>query len=164
MSDDRPPVPRYGEYADPETMRAATGAPVPPAHATPVAPVTPARAPRTTDVVITSVLLTLGLLVTLFTLVSLPALPQSMHQVAEVYGVEDYEAGPGVGAVQWVVGVSHVVLFLAAVAIAVPLLARRRLAFWVPLSAGIIAALIYWGAHMALFFSDERLLDALTRV
>ena len=157
-------MPRYGEYADPETMRAATGAPVPPVHATPVAPAAPARTPRTADVVITSVLLTLGLLVTLFTLVSLPSLPQSMHQVAEVYGVEDYKVGPGVATVQWVVGVSHVVLFLASVAIAVPLLARRRLAFWAPLSAGVVAALIYWGAHMALFLSDERLLDALTRV
>ncbi|MFW8745859.1 DUF6264 family protein, partial [Mesorhizobium japonicum] len=41
--------------------------------------------------------------------------------------------------------ISHVVLLLAAAGISIPLLVRGRLVvFWIPLTAGAIAAIVFW--------------------
>ena len=58
--------------------------------------------------------------------------------------------------------ISHVVLFLAAVGVSIPLLVKRRLAFWVPLVAGAIAAIVFWGVLISLIFSDQALVNGIT--
>ncbi|MEZ5191054.1 MAG: DUF6264 family protein [Schumannella sp.] len=46
--------------------------------------------------------------------------------------------------------VSHVILYLIAIGGSLPLLITKRVAFWVPLACGIIAAVVFWGARAAL--------------
>lgn len=50
---------------------------------------------------------------------------------------------------------SHVLLFAAAVAIAVPRLRRRRTAFYAPLIAGAIAAIVYWTVLLLYLVADH---------
>lgn len=160
MSDSRPPVPRYGEYADPATVRAAGGGLTPPV---PV-PAASARPSRTADLVVTIVLLALGLLGTLIAVTSAPVLPQVLEQQYALYGLDGYEPPPSLPFVQWTLALSHVVLFLAALVIAVPRLRRRQVAFWAPLTAGVLAALVFWGALTALLASDQRLMEAVAGI
>jgi uncharacterized membrane protein YagU involved in acid resistance len=54
------------------------------------------------------------------------------------------------------------VLYLAALGIAIPLLLKRRIAFWVPLVAGVLAAIVYWGSIIALITGDPQLMNAIT--
>lgn len=53
-----------------------------------------------------------------------------------------------------IVIISHVVLYLAALGLSIPLLVTKRVAFWAPLAAGVIAAIVLWGGYFAVIFSS----------
>jgi hypothetical protein len=55
-----------------------------------------------------------------------------------------------------------VVLFLAALGVSILLLVKRRVAFWVPLVAGAVAAIIFWVVLFSLVFGDQALMNAIT--
>jgi hypothetical protein len=57
------------------------------------------------------------------------------------------------------VTVSHVVLYLLALGITIPLLVKRRIAFWVPLSAGVLALVIYIAVVAAAILSNPAFLS-----
>ena len=50
--------------------------------------------------------------------------------------------------------VSHVVLYLVALGVSILLLITRKIAFWVPLTAGVIAAIIFWSTLVGIMMSD----------
>jgi hypothetical protein len=62
-----------------------------------------------------------------------------------------------VGAAPAVLIVSHVVLYLLALGSAIPLMIMRKVAFWAPLAAGVIAAIIFWSTVIAVVASDPGL-------
>ena len=73
----------------------------------------------------------------------------------EAYGQSGLGGWNGsVGAAPVVIGISHVLLYLAAAGVSIPLLLRNRIAFWVPLAAGVLAAIVFWGALFAIVLSD----------
>ena len=52
-----------------------------------------------------------------------------------------------------IVLVSHVLLYLVALGLSIPLLITKRIAFWVPLTAGVVAAIVFWGGYFVVIFS-----------
>jgi hypothetical protein len=155
--------PQYGEMAPPGYVSPVAPPPVAPDYSTPtyyVAPPT-ARKPRTADVAVTSVLLALGLIGMFVGLSSSIGLKAGLTDEATKYGVT-YDAPSNLAALGAVIAISHVVLYLAALGVSIPLLITRRVAFWVPLVAGVVAAIIFWAILFTLIASDQSLLDALS--
>ena len=58
---------------------------------------------------------------------------------------------------------SHVLLYLLAIGLSILLLVKRKIAFYVPLAAGVLAAIIFWVAIIALMMTDPNLLDQASR-
>jgi hypothetical protein len=169
-------APRWGEYS---AAGAAGEAPpsyqTPPTYQTPgtyqsypavapstYQPLTPQRKSRTADIAVTSVLLALGAIGTLVALFTASSLGDVLRAEYLRYGLV-YGGAPaslqGLGAV---IAISHGVLYLAALGIAIPLLLKRRIAFWVPLVAGVLAAIVYWGSIIALITGDPQLMNEIT--
>ena len=156
MSDtERPPVPQYGEYAppgyQPPPPRPGDLSPVQSSPAAPVA--AGGRRRRTWDVVLTSLLLVLGLIgaslgVVYGVMFTDPAL---LRDVLADQGYPGFDAKPG--AVPAVLVISHVVLYLIALS-SIGLLATKRIAFWLPLAAGVVAAIIFWSCLFIVVSSD----------
>jgi hypothetical protein len=153
-------TPQYGEMAPPGYV-----SPVPPPPVE-VAPPTYYSAPPVTrkshpaDVAVTSVLLAFGLIGMLIGVGTTLNLHQSLASAAAKYGAT-YTDPANLGALAAFIAISHVVLYLAAVGISLPLLITRRVAFWVPLVAGAVAAIILWGSLIALIVSDHALMNAI---
>ncbi|MBX3194950.1 MAG: hypothetical protein KF727_07625 [Microbacteriaceae bacterium] len=156
-----PPVPQpvaqpqYGEYA-PGYVPPAPGTAAPPAAPAQtygVAPQQPGRTRKTWDLVLTVVLYVLGLfgmLIGVFYgfVFSDPAM---LNQALQQQGY-----GPitgGTGAAPAVLIASHVILYLIAIGGSLPLLISKRVAFWVPLACGVIAAIVFWGTLFAVIAS-----------
>ena len=144
-------VPQYGEYAaQPPAMPAPATQPPPPAYASvqpgQQIPGLPRRR-HTWDLVLTIILLVLavfGLLLALFYAAVWSTLMQTVY---DTYNLGPYQGGTGPALV---IVVSHLVLFAIAVGVSIPLVIRNKVAFWIPLTAGVIAAFFFWGA----VFSD----------
>ena len=171
-----PPVPRYGEYAAPSSQTppasGAVPAPAPapanpygvPGYAAPVtppnmydapmsAPPTPKR--RTWDMVLTIILLVLATFGTLggvgyAAIFSDPAvLSQAMRQ----QGFTGFSGT--IGAAPVILAVSHLLLYVVALGLSIPLLIRGRIVvFWIPLVAGVIAAIIFVSVIASVVTSD----------
>ncbi|MES1170438.1 MAG: DUF6264 family protein, partial [Leifsonia sp.] len=51
--------------------------------------------------------------------------------------------------------ISHVLLFLLAIGLSIPLLARGKVVvFWIPLAIGVVAAIIFWVTVFTVILSD----------
>ena len=162
--------PRYGEYlpvGSPPPYQA------PPAYLAPqqpapadypgspyYQPVPPVRTRKVADLVVTCILLALGFFGMLFGILTAAGLGGALANAAEQRGVV-YEPTSALPIVANVIWVSHLVLFLAAVGGSIPLLVKRRVAFWVPLVAGVLAAIVYWGGIFALILGNSALMNAL---
>lgn len=157
-----PPVPRYGEYA---AIWDVPGVP-------PTSPVTPesassehaplARKRRTWDTVLTIILLVLALFGMLagvgYALIF--SNQQLLSEAVSQAGYGDFSGSAG--AAPAVLAISHIVLFLLALGLSIPLLARGRIVvFWIPLVIGVIAAVFFWGALVSVFASDPTFLSGL---
>lgn len=167
-----PPVPQYGEYAPGF---------VPPAPAPEYAAYAPAagqaphgqpygaasypqqqaggRPGKTWDIVLTSILLVLGLIGASLGVIygfvfSSPALLDQSFQQGGLGGFNGT-----VGAAPGVLIISHVLLYLLALGGAIPLMLTRRVAFWAPLTAGVIAAIIFWVTVFAVLLSDPTIMS-----
>ena len=165
------PLPQYGEYADPAAPPPIpTPAPAPayPGYAETAPqygafPDSPVKKSRTWDLILTIVLLVVGffgMLIGVFYGLALsdPAVLQ------EAMVAQGYEWNGEVGSISAVLIVSHLLLYVAAVAISIPLLLKKRVAFWVPLAAGVIAAFIFWGGLVAVVMSDPNFVENINRV
>jgi hypothetical protein len=74
--------------------------------------------------------------------------------IAETLDQAGYPGFSGdAGAAPAVLIVSHVVLYLLALS-SIALIIKRRVAFWLPLAAGVVAAIIFWSTLTAVLMSD----------
>jgi hypothetical protein len=125
-----------------------------PAYGTPVygAPVAPTGR-RTWDLVLTIILFVMavigaGLGIFYGVIFLTPGL------FAEVLGQQGYGTpsiateGPGA-----VIVISHLLLFVLGVGIGILLLVKKKVAFYAPLAAGVIAAIIFWVVASQVFLS-----------
>jgi hypothetical protein len=174
---ERPQVPQYGEYApvgyvspvpseSPVAPANPYGVPGYAAPATPsnmygvpsVAvsdPASPVRKRRTWDLVLTIILLVLGLfgMGLGIAYAAIFSNPEILSEAMSSQGFGTFEGSAGSAPV--VLVVSHVVLFLIALGVSIALLVRRRIVvFWVPLAAGVIAAVIFWTTLASVLLSD----------
>jgi len=170
----RPDVPKYGEYAPVDATNpygvpghaaapaAPPAAPTPPPYGGPAyaASYAPAYAPpvrrrRTWDVVLTSILLVLGLFGMLAGLgyAAIFATPDLLDQTMASAGYGGF-AGH-VGAAPAVLLISHIALYLLALGLSIPLLIRGKVVvFWIPLTIGVVAAIIFWATVFSVILSD----------
>ncbi len=156
MSDtERPPVPQYGEYAPPGYQPPPPkpgDLKAPPSHAGASA-VAGGRQRKTWDVILTSLLLVLGLIgATLGIAYGVMFTdPDLLRDVLADQGYPGFDPKPG--AVPAVLVISHVVLYVVALG-GIALLATKRVAFWLPLAAGVVAAIIFWSCLFIVVSSD----------
>ena len=158
-SDPTPPVPpapsfSYGsEATPPPPAPAAPPAYGQPAYGAPVygAPQGPRR--RTWDVVLTIILLVVGLfgagIGVAYGLIFLTPELLGDALVQAGYGQPAIDSrGPGT-----VIIISHAVLYLIALGVGIALLLAKKIAFWVPLAAGVVAAIVFWVVAAQVFLS-----------
>ncbi|MGB3911479.1 MAG: DUF6264 family protein [Pseudolysinimonas sp.] len=160
------PPPMYGERMPDYAAAPAYGTP---AYGTPVygAAVPPVKRRRVWDLVLTVILLVLGLFgmgigLIYAAIFADPVLVQDVFDQA--YGQSGLGSWNGdVGAAPAIIAISHIVLYLIALGVSIPMLIKNKIAFWVPLTAGVIAAIVFWGTFMAIMFSDPSLLSGTIR-
>jgi hypothetical protein len=171
-----PPAPSF-TYGSPEQPAAPAAPPAPvaapaPAYGQPAAPPAPAygvpayaaapvygaapggvRPRRTWDLVLTIILLVAGLIGMIIG-VAYGLVFLSPQLLAETLAQQGYgqptidAAGPGT-----VIIASHVILYLLAVGLSIFLLIKKKIAFYVPLAAGVIAAIVFWAMAVQVFAS-----------
>ena len=162
MTDDPRPAPQYGEYATPEEVARLRGLQSPPEPETrhpqpatqsaprPTSRVTPRatagatagageRPRRTWDVPITVGLLAIGFALTVQSIEGFLNFGSTVAVSVAEAGL-DMKFGAEADAAGIILLIIHCVLFLAALGVSVALLRAHRLAFWVPLTAGLLAA------------------------
>ena len=87
-----------------------------------------------------------------YSIATLQAIPASMQLLHSTNGLGDYTPAPVVGTLVLVGSIIMAIIWAVSAVIAGWMLAKRRLAFWVPLVAGIVAMvvlLIFAGAVLA---------------
>jgi hypothetical protein len=150
-SSNRPEVPKYGEYAN---TYGVPGYAAPPSYGAPAyAP--PVRKRRTWDAVLTSILLVLALFGMLagLTYAGIFASPGLLDETMRSAGFGGFSGSAG--AAPAILAISHIVLFLLALGISIPLLIRGRVVvFWIPLVIGVVAAIIFWSVGATVLLSD----------
>ncbi|HEY4270126.1 MAG TPA: DUF6264 family protein [Galbitalea sp.] len=171
--------PRYGEYlpagSPPPYQAPPAYQPDPSSPAFPVAqqpvaggyPASPyyqaaptVRTRKVADLVVTCVLLAIGFFGMLIGILATSGISESLANEYATHGLP-YTAPAALPVVVTTIWISHVLLFLAAVGGSIPLLVKRRIAFWVPLVAGVVAAIVFWGGLIVLITSDPALMNAL---
>jgi hypothetical protein len=122
---------------------------------------------RTWDLVLTIILLIVGVVgmgigLAYAAIFSDPALVQQVFD--EAFGQSGLGGWNGsVGQAPAVIAISHIVLYLVSLGVSILLLVTNKIAFWVPLSAGVIAAVVFWGSLFAIVFSDPSLMSGVGR-
>lgn len=147
------PQPGYGQagYPAPGYAQPAYGQPV---YGQPGFAGTPLPRRRTWDVVLTIVLLVLGLGGTLLGVLYgvLFSSPEVLDEGFRDQGLGGFDGE--IGAAPLVLIGSHVVLYLVALGVSILLLVKKKIAFYVPLIAGVIAAIVFWATIFAVVASD----------
>lgn len=190
MSDDAPETgpdgrerPRYGEYATPEEQRARirqpdvtwaleTGegttaapasAPVAPAAAVPV-PADPAK-PRTVDRIATAALLAYGLFTVITSAPRFADYTEFADIVLQAMGVDATLSDPA-GARAWGIAAAAVLVlgWVAAALWSWTRLRAGRLAWWIPLVAGVVVNVVASVFMVVPLMTDPAVLDAITTV
>lgn len=142
------PPPMYGER-QPDYAAA-------PAYGTPVygAPLAPVKRRRTWDMVLTVILLVVGFFGMLIGLFYAWAFsdPVLLNEAMGQGGMGGFNGTIGAGPA--IIAVSHIALYLVALGVSILLLVKNKIAFWVPLSAGVIAAFVFWGVLVSILLSD----------
>jgi hypothetical protein len=115
---------------------------------------TPVAKRRTWDVVLTIILLVLGLGGTLLGVLYgiIFSSPELIDDAFRQQGLGGFDGE--IGATPLVLIVSHVVLYLLAAGLSILLLVKKKIAFYIPLIAGVVAAIIFWSALVMLMMTD----------
>jgi hypothetical protein len=109
---------------------------------------------RTWDLILTVILLVVGLFGLVIALFYAWAFsdPVLLDQALGQGGLGGFDGTIGAGPT--IIVVSHVALYLVALGVSILLLIKNKIAFWVPLSAGVIAAIVFWGVLVSIVLSD----------
>lgn len=148
MTDPRP-RPRYGEYADVPPV-----APPPEPIAQPPVEAPVARARPAWDLVLTTVLLLWGVIDVVRGFPEFARLGTALAAAYESQGLPEFGSESLADDVGGWLNIVRLVLLIVAIAGALLLISRRKRAFWVPLSAGVLAALVVVIAVMAIVLTD----------
>ncbi|GAB3139462.1 DUF6264 family protein [Marisediminicola antarctica] len=155
------PRPEYGEYATPQNQADAIAKALPPvsplltpagrqAAVTPAAPaarraapvLTPSRPRRRWDLFLSIALLAYGLLTVLGGFVQYSDIPAIINQAYAAQRIGEFTSIEQAGTVGTTIMVANVVLYAITAFLTVRLLRARRLAFYVPLIGGAVAATV----------------------
>jgi len=156
-----PPVPRYGEYATPGQVPAPyTAEPTPP---TPYyVPQNGPRPRRTWDLVLSVILLVIGFFAVLIAVANAFTLDMQMDMLYDDYGVDgSYSPGPATVIAQAVIILSHLVLYALAVIFTIVLLRKSKVAFWLPLTLGALAFVVFLVTFVVVIVGDPNLYQVL---
>jgi hypothetical protein len=165
MTEERP-RPQYGEYATPEQQHRARGyadfpppSPAPPpfaAHpqASVGASMTTTASPRRWDLVVTAALLGYGLYTVIAGYFRYSNMAGLMTQIFATQGLDAYAPNALATTLGIFINVANSVLWLLAAWITLRLLRGGKLSFYVPLIAGVLAAVVTAICLMALALSD----------
>jgi hypothetical protein len=157
------PAPRWGEYAPlppaPPEPQLPVAPPVAPSAASmpgpaPSGSAAPVRRRRTWDVVLTIALLAYGLMTVLTSLSGAGDLGRTIDQVYALQGLGDYTPTALAGTLTTAANLAQVVLLALAAYVSYRLLKAGRIAFWVPLVAGVLASLLIGAFGLTLMVSD----------
>ena len=173
MSDRTPeqrPRPRYGEYATPQEQAEIVAKSMPPvspllvpsdhAESVPVptgaieADAASAAPRRRWDLILSVALLLLGLWNVLGSFAQFSDVSSTIQQVFDMQGIGQYTPSPAAGAAGTVIIVANVALFAVATWLTVRRLMVGKLAFWIPLTAGVISFVVMMVAVFAVIASD----------
>jgi hypothetical protein len=114
----------------------------------------PVKRRRTWDLVLTVILFVVGFFGMLIGLFYAWAFsdPVLLNEAMGQGGMGGFNGTIGAGPA--IIAVSHIVLYLVALGVGILLLVKNKIAFWVPLSAGVIAAFVFWGVLVSILLSD----------
>lgn len=146
MTDERP-RPKYGEYAPlpPAGVTPPVVSPEPQAAASfppPTAPVVqPERKRRVWDVVLTATLLIIGTFDVVTGLGNYADFGGVIATVFDAQGIGEFTAYETAATVGAAANGIRITLLVLATVIALMMIARYRIAFWVPLAAGVLAGI-----------------------
>ncbi len=175
MTDERP-KPKYGELAPEGWVWKPPQPTTPDAHQTPspasapvVSPTARAEAPdsstkprNTTDLVITSILLVIGLITTANSVSSLLELPAIIQQVLDIQGLDvTYTATAAANLLGTIGAVVLALIYAAAVWLSVTALRARRRAFPIPIACAVLSFMAMFFVLMLAFFADGGLMNAI---
>ena len=170
------PRPQYGEYAPegwtwqpppgettsdpapqmatPPTPRAARAHPAPSVHGT--------RPDRPADRAVTILLLVVGVLGVWLAVGVLQAMPQSIELLHTQEGIDPYTPGPEIPGLILAGSIVQIVIWVIAAVGSIVLMRARRPSFWLPLAAGVIAALALFVFTAIALSGDPALIEQLT--
>jgi hypothetical protein len=148
--EDEQTAPARPQWAPPTGARSASPAPRP----------TPGKRPRRGgDLVATIALLVFGLFSVINNVITLFDLDSFLRQFAAIYDLQDYTPNGDYAAAGVGVGIFWIVLYLATVWLSVLSLRARRLTFWIPLVAGVVATLSATTLYLIALLSDPTVLE-----
>ncbi len=154
MSDPRP-EPKYGQYAP---IVPAPLAPEP-VVLTPTPTPPPAPAPnRTRDIVFTTLLLLLGVYDVVTGFVGFASLGTALAQAYEVQGIPGFASKALADQVGIGINIGKTALLVVTIVVSLVMIARHRRAFWIPLAAGVLAALGVIVCVLVVLLGDPALL------
>ncbi|TFD90392.1 DUF6264 family protein [Cryobacterium serini] len=108
-------------------------------------------------------LLAFGLLATVYGVFSLGGFPIAMQAFYTDQGLGTYTPAASIGAITTIGAITLVFVWLAATAVSVRLLVRRRRAFLVPIIGGAVSLVVLFAFTMAALFIDPTLIEFLSR-
>lgn len=112
---------------------------------------------------VTLMLLVLGLVGVLISIATLTELPVSMQLVYTNQGLGTYNPAPSVAAIALAGEITQAVIWVISAVISGILIARRRLSFYVPLVAGVVAAIVFIVFIMLVIATDPTLMNSYTK-
>jgi hypothetical protein len=174
---DERPRPQYGEYApdgwtwqpppgettsDPAPQMATPRAARPARTVAAASVDRSARPERPADRAVTILLLVIGVLGVWLAVAVLQAMPQSIQLLHTQEGIEPYTPGPEIPALILTGSIVQIVIWVVAAIGSVALMRARRPSFWLPLAAGVIAAIALFVFTAIALSGDPALIEQLT--
>ncbi|MEJ6489061.1 DUF6264 family protein [Leucobacter sp. USCH14] len=116
--------------------------------------------PRTADRVITIILLVLGMFGSLNFAASMMSLPASFSLMGSAFELENFSVPSWVGTVGTVTAIAIFAIFAVSLIFSIQRMRARKLAFWVPLTAGAIVVIGTIIVTTAVLFNVPELMSA----
>ena len=153
-----------GTYGQPQQPYSAQPYSAQPYSAQPYGQQPGQRPLRTGDMITSIILLAVGFFATIYATLNALSLTMQFQLLYEDNGISgNYEPSVGSSVATVVIIASHVILLAVAALVTVTLIRKRRVSFWVPLVAGVLAFVIFFGSVLAVVLSDANLMEAITQ-
>ena len=149
-------APRWGEYADtPPPPPVPTPAATEPAADAGLSQGPPVR--RLGDMFLTALLLGVGLLDVVLRFPQFENFAEILHEAYAQLGYGEFTSDAAANAMGAFQNLGRVVLLIAAVGLSARLISRGKRAFWVPLAAGVAAAILLTVGFFVVILGDPAL-------